>query len=179
MQGNLRVSADGSTSTVDYTFTWYTGGIPVAGPPIEPNNYELINIASGDYTVVVTDNTTGCYAEETYSLVTELVDLQVAVSSSPVTICITDDGSIFAAVTNTTSSYDYYWYIGDTTSSAADYTTQQVNGLPEGEYTVIAIDQSDAFCESPPLTVWVEDQKIFPDVSMSRDPATSSHFTNL
>ncbi len=165
-QGNLRVSADGSTSIADYTFTWYAGGTPVAGPPIVPNNYEAINLSGGDYTVEVTNNTTGCATTETYTLVTEVTEVLVAVSSSPITSCIADNGSIFAAVTNTTSTYDYYWYIGNDTLAAPDYTTQQVIDLPEGDYTVVLVDQADPFCKSRPATVRVENQQMIPEVSI-------------
>jgi gliding motility-associated-like protein len=164
--GNLRVQADGSLSTVDYTFEWYSGGTPVVGPPIEPNNYEIINLAGGDYTVIVTNNTTGCATTETYTLATDVTEIQVAVSSSPVTSCITENGSVFAAITNTTSTYDYYWYIGNDTLPAADFTTQQVMDLPEDDYTVVAVDQADAFCVSRPATVRVEDQRILPEISI-------------
>jgi len=175
VQGNLRVSADGSTSTTDYTFTWYAGGIPVVGPAIEPNNFEIINLAVGDYTVVVTNNTSGCTTEETFTLVTEVTELQVAVSSSPVTSCIADDGNVFASVTNANGSYDFFWYEGDEATGTADYTIQQVTGLSEGNYTVVVVDQNDSFCESAPLSVRIEDLKAYPEPLIANITSPSTH----
>jgi gliding motility-associated-like protein len=164
--GILRATADGSTSIIDYTFEWYAGGTPVVGPPFEPNNYEIVNQVAGDYTVVATNNTTGCSSEQTYTLETIITVLQVAVSSSPLTSCITDDGSVFAAISNSTGTYDFTWYNGQDVTAAPDYTTQAVNNLSEGDYTVVAVDQADAFCITRANTVFVEDAKIYPEITV-------------
>ena len=157
--GFLSVDADGSTNTTNYTFAWYTGGVPVAGAPFEPNNPEVSNQTTQSYTVGVTNVLSGCVTYETYTLTDVVAPVILSTSSSPVTNCDTDNGVAFAKVINTDSDYNYMWYTGNQTTpdlSNPEYTGQNWMGRSAGEYTVVAIDVHDADCVSDPFIITIQ-----------------------
>ena len=157
--GTLMVAADGLSDVVLYTYEWYSGGQPVGGAPIIANNFVASNLVVGTYTVVVTNNSTGCSSVESYTLQTEVVVPIVSASSEPVTNCDVPNGSLFATVINTVATYDYNWYAGTDTSVPPLFTGQTVDNVNPGLYTVIAIDQSDPGCISPEDTVTIQDSR--------------------
>ncbi len=177
--GTLVVTSDGVSDTNNYTYEWYVGGQPVSGSPFIANNFVADNLSAIEYTVVVTNNATGCSSAASYTLQTEVVTPFVSASSEPVTNCDAPNGSLFATVINTTATYDFNWYTGTDTSGSPDFTGQTVENMGPGTYTVIAIDQSDASCISEPDTVIIEDARfdgflveITPEAPLSNcDPA--------
>ena len=157
--GTLIVQSDGISDITLYTYEWYTGGQPVAGAPIVPNNFVASNLTDGTYTVVVINNATGCTSTASYTLQTEAVVPIVSASSEPVTNCDVPNGSLFATVINTVATYNYNWYTGTDTSAPAVFTGQTVDNVAPGLYTVIAVDQADPGCISLSDTVSVIDSR--------------------
>ncbi len=163
--GQLTVTAGGN-STSGYSFEWYAGTNPSGIVLATTNDLQGIALASGtiDHTVKVINNDNNCWAVDTYTLTLVVNEVLTSVSSSsPVTSCIIDDGSIFGTVTNDNSlEYGYAWFRGTATSGTPDFTGKQVNNLPAGNYTMIATDLADAFCQSQPQSVSLVDEKIIP-----------------
>ena len=165
--GELSVTADGSTNTTDYTFTWYEG-TDASGTLIPGNNPVINNItAGGNYYLEVTNNTTGCMSSAQYTLLTEIQDILLSANATDVTNCVNPDGTLFATVTSGNSNnYDYFWYIGSSVTSTPDYTGKNVTGLDMGDYTIVAVDQADPSCTSVPITLTIGDGRMYPELEL-------------
>lgn len=167
--GQLTVVATG-TSGGGYGFEWYNGP-SAAGTVVDSDaNLAGITVPGGQTevkrTVRVTNLSNNCKITETYTVPLIVNVVQATASASPLTNCITDDGSVFGAVTNDNASeYNYNWYDGDVPKPAADHTGQLANGLPAGRYTMVAVDIGDNFCVSEPRTVEVLDGRVLPVVT--------------
>ncbi len=163
--GNLNIIADGSINFSDYTFTWYEGST-ASGTVTEANNPILSNIAYTDqltYTVRVTNNTTNCYSDATYTFATDTVEIRAIASAVPLTSCVTPNGSLFSTVQNGAGPlYNYEWYSGSVIGTSPVFTTNEVLIAPIGMYTVVAKHPSLNFCTSVPGTVEVIDGRMYP-----------------
>lgn len=160
--GELHIAANSNTATT-YTYNWYAG--TSASGTIIDTDADLTGQPAGDYTVLVMNNTTFCTAQETYTLILEEESIPLTASASPITNCADDDGSVFATVTTSYSNnYTYNWSFGNSISSPADSIGKDVTGLPAGDYTVQAVDQSDATCVSPAITVTIIEQLVMPNL---------------
>jgi gliding motility-associated-like protein len=174
--GTLTVTADGSSNDSDYTFAWYTKNQPVRDTdiPFEANATEVFDLAPGDYTVQVTNNASHCVTYESYTMVTQLVDIQVAISTTPNTSCELPNGSVFARVSNSTGNHDFDWYIGSAVTNTPDYSAQTVSNLPAGQYTVVATNQNnDLGCVSAPVVVTVDGNKVLSEIVITASPVTN------
>lgn len=167
--GRLTATASG-TSASGFSFEWYNG--PTATGAIEGNTNDLQNIVvpSGQTqvtkTVKVINNTNNCWALDTYALPLVINTVIASASASPLTSCISNDGTVFGTVTNDTGvDYRYDWSIGTTPKASPDFTGSLVNALPAGSYTVVATDLLDPFCQSVPHTVSILDSRIIPVVA--------------
>lgn len=168
--GQLTVSSDGIMNTAQYTYSWYSGEHPV-GPELVSNNYEITGLAQGNYTVQVTNNSTGCQRNASYSLADDIIKPVLTASSTHVTNCLFDNGRMLARVINTLSDYDYYWYSGTDTTGALMYTGYDIRDASAGTYTVIGVDIHDAFCRTRPASVIVTAKKEWPDIEINLDAA--------
>lgn len=173
--GELHVMATGTGSS--YTYNWYQGAT-TGGTLVHTDtngDYTDITIPIGQldatYTVEVINNDNNCSVTDTYVLPLDTRPITISASASPLTNCDIDDGEVFAAVTSPgANNYLYNWFIGNAVKPATDFPSvaqpaKQVNGLPAGEYTVVAVDNSDAGCVTEPITVMIENQQIMPVVS--------------
>jgi hypothetical protein len=169
--GQLVVNASGN-STTGYTYSWYAGNT-ATGPVISSGTtVSGITIPIGqtsiDFTVEVINNSNQCSAKDTYVLPLDVVPVTISASAAPLSFCKTNNGVVFATVTSGNFSlYSYNWYNGNAVKPATDFTGRSNNTLPAGNYTVIAVDMADTFCQTATVTVTVTDQKIFPIVSAS------------
>jgi len=157
--GELHVNATAPATT--FSYNWYNGAdtsgtIAQTGP-------DYLNLSEGIYTVEIIDNTSNCIYTETYELVTEVNTVNISSSSSPVSNCDTPNGSVFATVTSP-GSYSYTWTDANGNNVG---TTKEVTGLPEGEYTVVATDDSDAFCEAS-ATVSITNEQMIPQLTLEQ-----------
>jgi hypothetical protein len=167
------------TNASNYDYAWYAG--PAAsGQPIQGETSNVlsgISIPNGGteitFTVLVTNTNNDCTASQPYTLTLDIVPVAITGSGRPLTNCNVDDGSLFATVTNGNSfGYDYNWYIGTQVKTTPDFPQgKQVDGLPDGDYTVVAVSTLDNFCQSVPLTVTITKEQVFPVVSASAQAA--------
>jgi large repetitive protein len=175
LTGQLTVNATGSSGS-GYTYNWYLGAS--ASGPVVGNNPTLagITIPGGrsdiTYTVEVINNDNQCQAVDTYILPLEVSPIELSASAAPLTSCDTDDGVVFAAVTTPNGNdYNYNWFIGNAVKPMTDFPAvaqpaKQINNLTAGDYTVVAVDNSDAGCETQPITVTIENQQVMPSVTI-------------
>jgi len=153
--GELHVNAVGAST---YSYNWYDGTSPSG--PVAQAGADYIGLAAGDYTVEVIDDATNCRVDDTYTLELEVNPVNLTASATPVTQCDTPNGTLFATVTSA-GSYSYVWTDNGGNAVA---TGTDVSNLTAGDYTVVATDNTDSFCENT-TTVTITDEQVFPNVT--------------
>jgi gliding motility-associated-like protein len=120
--GHLASAAQGGVSP--YTYFWSTFS----------NNYEILALSEGSYTVNVTDNN-GCVASETFIL---SPDFEITSSTSTTLVsCIgASDGTAIIQASGGTSPYFYSWNDGSINFS----TNDTIIGLSPGLYACVITD---------------------------------------
>ncbi len=121
--GEVTISINGGSG--DYTYSW-EGGMPTRG-----------NLSSGTYSLLVTDNRTGCRTPVVFTLVDALEELaMIAIEETiPATCPLVADGEVLFAteVTNIpTTALD--------TIISNGFTNFQNGQLPQGDYCLSIID---------------------------------------
>lgn len=115
-------TASPSGGTAPYTYSWAPGGM---------TTQTISGLCPGSYTVTVTD-AGGCTATQTVSVGQPPALMANTSSVSP--LCAGDcNGSVTASPVGGTSPYTYVW-------SPGGQTTQTVNNLCAGSYTVVVSD---------------------------------------
>jgi hypothetical protein len=181
MQGTLQVQATGSGAATN-TISWYNGA--TATGPVIRNGVTLdgITVPGGfsetTKTVLIQNTANNCRVVDSYKLPLIVNVVRASASSSPLTSCITNDGSVFGTVVNDVlvratpmivSNYDLNWYNGTSVKASADFTADPtvsllVSSLGEGDYTFQAVDTRDNFCKSPSITVTITKEQEMPVV---------------
>jgi hypothetical protein len=101
-------------------------------------------LMAGSYDVTVTD-TVGCTADASVTI-TEPMEITVALDSLMDAACAGDStGAIMISVSGGTAGYTYSWSNGD--------TTQDLSGIPAGDYTGVITDANGCVLTSPILNV--------------------------
>lgn len=165
--GELHALASGN-STAGYTYSWFQGSD--TSSPVVSNNPSLtgITIPSGQsdvtFTVEAVNNSNNCSRTETFTLPLKVIAVELTASTTPLTFCDRDNGTVFANVLNG-DNYQYQWFMGDAVTATPDFTGKYNNTLRAGNYTVVAIDNGDAFCTSAPTTVTIENEHVIPAVT--------------
>lgn len=175
--GELHVMATG-TSASGYTYNWYEGN-GTGGTLVHTSangDYTGITFPPGQldmtYTVEVINNDNMCSVTDTYLLPLEVMPITISATAGPLTSCDADDGQVFATVTTAGSNnYTYLWFNGSAVKATTDFPlvpqpAKTISSLPAGEYTVIAVDNSDGGCSTEPVTVVIENQQIMPVVTV-------------
>ncbi|WP_415373958.1 ice-binding family protein [Patiriisocius sp. Uisw_017] len=124
--GDGTATANPTGGTPSYTYSWNT-------TPVQTTQ-TITGLSAGTYIVTVTDDN-GCVA--TASTVVNpgtCNNLAVIASSTPVTCNGFSDGSIIANVTGGVGPFTYSW------NTTPVQTTQTINGLTAGVYTVTVTD---------------------------------------
>ena len=116
-----------SGGTAPYTYNWTLAGAPFA------TTQNLSTLSAGTYTVVVTD-ANNCTETTTVTLTEPAAAISLSTTQINVSCHAGSDASIDLSVSGGTSPYTYAW------DDAATTTTQDVNGLPVGTYTVVVTD---------------------------------------
>ena len=130
-------SATATGGVEPYTYQWSPGG---------ETTQNISGLASGSYTVTVTD-ANGCTETATVTVNPgSCHNLSISGTSSPVTCNGESNGSVSAVVTNGVGPFTYSW---DTLPN----TTPNVNNLPAGSYTVTVTDQTTLCTQSTTITV--------------------------
>ncbi len=132
---NTSVVLQGSSTTPSVNYQW------IAGPLSQ--NY-TVN-ATGIYTLVVTEQSTGCSSNATVTVV-QLPILHLVASAS--SICFSSTVSSATAVAaNGIGPYTYLW------NDANNQSTPTATALPLGTYVVIVTDQGTGCVKSKIVTV--------------------------
>jgi len=118
--GSIDLSVSGGT--VGYSYLWSNGA----------TTQDISGLAAGNYSVTVTD-ANGC-TETTSVTITQPSAIALSTSQVNVTCKGDSDGSIDLTVSGGTGAYTYSWSNGP--------TTQDINALAAGAYTVTATDAS-------------------------------------
>ena len=117
--GSIDINPSGGSG--DYSYIWTNGEI----------SQDLTNISADNYSVWVTDNTTGCSKQATFTVVDD--DGPVASVTAVNVSCSTGtNGSVDLTVTDGTPGYTYLWSNGA--------TTEDLSGLTVGTYNVVVTD---------------------------------------
>ncbi|MGW8123323.1 PKD domain-containing protein [Roseivirga echinicomitans] len=110
--------ADG---TAPYSFLWSNGA----------TTEDLVNVAAGDYTVIITD-AAGCFISRNITIAEPAEVLVLSGTAIDITCNGANNGSIDFTVTGGIAPYSYEWNTGA--------TSQDVSGLDAGVYTVKVTD---------------------------------------
>lgn len=114
----------GAGGTPGYTYLWTPGGMTTNA---------VNNLATGTYTVVVTDNN-GC-TSTAFATINEPAPLTLTTSAIDVNCNSGNDGVASVAVSGGTPNYNYAW-----TPSGGNTDTE--TGLTAGTYTVVVTDNN-------------------------------------
>ncbi len=177
------LTASVSTDPMDFTFTWHENDINgnVIGTTGGVNGEIANQLPAGQYTLLISDNTTGC-TNVLPATVNDDITLPVidAVTSTPSTGCGTaSNGTVSTTVNSGSTDETLYYFRWENTDDALvlSDTSATVGGLKPGHYQVTVTDRSTA-CSSGPAGAQVWNSRIIPDPVLSPvhdtscDPAT-------
>ncbi|MCX2746134.1 gliding motility-associated C-terminal domain-containing protein [Mangrovivirga sp. M17] len=156
-----------------YSFEWFRG------PNTLPSNsigtgISQAGLASNIYTVVVTNDMTGCTGTNQIFLPENLEYPSLSLNKiNDYTRCDYPDGELEAAVTHSNpANVTVNWYNSSSVENTVDNTGLNYTDLYDGDYTVQAVDNVTG-CESQPATITVEDRRVYPLVTETITDVTS------
>ncbi len=117
-------TALGSGGTVPYTYLWTTGD----------NTPTIGGLDNGTYSVTVVD-VNGCTAFQSFTINAESNAPSLITSQSNISCNGDTDGSIDLSINNGMPPFNYSWNNGE--------TSEDLNNLPPGNYTVVVTDSND------------------------------------
>ena len=164
--GQLTATA---TSSGIYAFEWYRG--TSAAGTILGTNAVLSGVSTGNYTVKIINEATGCFVTLSES-VDRIVPAVLITTDGPTTLqtsCTPANASVSVQLSSPLFSgptpvgflqnLTYEWYRGQTIDPAnliPSETSETLSGVTSGFYTVIATESSSG-CQSLPFTVQLSD----------------------
>jgi gliding motility-associated-like protein len=147
--GSVFVSV--TSGTPAYTFNW-------TGPAgfINPGTEDLVNVPTGTYTLNVIDAASCTAGPVNFTVEEPVLPLTLSGVASDILCFGANNGSIDISVSGGTSPYTYNWNNGSSQFSSS----QDVNGLSAGNYSVIVSDANgcsanDSFTISEPTELTV------------------------
>ncbi len=169
LTGFLEIQVQGNAPS-GYDINWReddASGAIIAGASNQTrlNDLTINGNFTGDqksYNIEAINRDTQCRTNVTYELILEIVPIRLTASVTPVTSCddLNPDGTLFATITSGFSNnYNYNW----TGPGGTTFTGKNVAGVGMGDYTITAVDMSDAFCTTDSTLTIMSDQ-IFPEV---------------
>jgi len=163
---------DGSdTLTTGYSFEWFYQEDPKIPSFIQRTGAIANNLESREYTVLITENSTGCDTTINAEVPNAVSIPTVTVNKIADVLSCTDPNSGIAEanVGGVTNGYRFEWYAGPSIGSGPpNFTGSTVNTLAVGAYTVQAID-SITSCPSDPANVIINDLTTTPDLLVTVD----------
>lgn len=140
--GSASATIDGGSA--GYTFEWYNGSSPKPTADFTGANYQ--NLIAGEYTLVVTNNSTKCSSDPmTVTIIQTVPPVVSATVTSNQTSCdpLLPTGTASASVAGLTTGYTFEWFKGQNTLPANRVaTTPNATGLTNTTYTVKATDDA-------------------------------------
>ncbi|WP_375580075.1 gliding motility-associated C-terminal domain-containing protein [Marivirga tractuosa] len=156
--GAISVTAEGGTSGFD--FQWFNGSSTAASDEITPSpGASISGLNAGTYTVLATDQTTGCSETYEHTVLDNRVTPVPTTTITDQTQCDPLNGEIQASVGGTTAGYNFYWFDGNIAApdiSSPDRTGATISGLVAGNYTLVVEDDASK-CLSSTQVLTVED----------------------
>ncbi|CAE7949138.1 unnamed protein product, partial [Symbiodinium sp. KB8] len=150
---NGQIDITPSTSGVEpsaYGVNAYAGSVVDVGNEILQNAsftglVSMTALSSGNYTIEVTNNDTGCQSVVTVTVNDNLTSPSVNTGSVIIaeeSLATGNDGSIDVSgqVTGGSGSYTYQWYIGNTNSTPTGTNSPTLTGLTAGNYSLEVTD---------------------------------------
>lgn len=165
--GELRVRIFKDTTEVtdysEYAFQWYTGTSASYTPISGATNYNLIGLAEGDYTAIVTNTRKGCVGLPVDTTIVRLGnDPEVIINVlSHQTVCNPQNGALEAQVTGGNLGYTFEWF--DIALNPLGITGPTANNLVAGNY-LVRVSKDGCAKNSLPQTV---DGPSIPDAQAS------------
>ncbi|GEM_PF-1220249 len=167
--GTISVSVDQSTE--GFSFDWYSG-TGVESSPIH-TGASISQISGGTYTVVATSTTgseKGCYSSLTTSIIDDIDELSLTLTSTPTTNCESPNGTVEVEKFTVDGQevpirgiYEIEWstnlFFGSILS-----TRESLSNLPEMEYFA-RVTNAVTGCETGTVSVRVESE--FPTIEAS------------
>ena len=194
LNGSVTASVSGGVSGDTYTYTWYKGQSTAAANEIAAASTPgLASLAAGDYTVVATDNTTGCTANNYATILQKQVFPTVdktKLTANPNSICaatggVQYNGSITASagivaydgstVASPYTGFQFTWYKGSTATGTAYATTATptLTNLNGGDYTmVVTATATDCAVQIPPMVSVLNSPETF-TITPNPTPSTN------
>lgn len=149
--GSATATESGATGSV--TYTWSTSPAQTTAT--------ASNLAAGNYTVTVLDQTSGCTVSGSGTVGTNIPAVSVSISSSnDVTSCDAANGSATATGSGGAGAFGYVW------STSPAQTTATATGLAAGNYTVTATS-SNGCTASASVTIGTNTATVTVDVTTS------------
>ncbi|MTI20429.1 hypothetical protein E1176_05285, partial [Fulvivirga sp. RKSG066] len=160
---------------VCFTFVWFKTS-DIGGDTIAIGN-EAKGLSADSYTVIVTDDNSGCTntLTEVVEQESEIPTVQANIVSEITDCSDLNGGEITAFVAGENSNkYEFNWYIGSSVKPSPDYGNQEtITNLTAGQYTVTA-ERKSTKCISDPLTVTINDLTTNPSVNITIDNEQTS-----
>lgn len=193
-EGSVKVTVTnpGSAPTLTYDYTWTT---PVVSPILNAasNGDGLLaddnfaNLSDGSYTVLVRNNTSGCFGTAQTIITKEATPIVITNASTVDQMICNPDGSVTVGpndilvggmVDSDHTRFDFTWTRGDVTTIVAgpapDVDVLDINNLPTisaGSYFVKVKKlpglNPGSGCESAPFRVDILDKSIDPTVTLT------------
>ncbi|MGC4023348.1 MAG: gliding motility-associated C-terminal domain-containing protein [Cyclobacteriaceae bacterium] len=160
----------------NYQIVWHNGALATDPVITGASSPSITQLNGGNYTVVITETTSGCASAPSTGIVTNTPQLPtITTSQTPSTNCVAGKENGVAQVSSVVSSstsFSYQWYTGSNTSSiitgAINATLQNLQGGPTSDYTVLVTDLVSG-CQNT-ATVLVTDGKVVPLISPNTTP---------
>ncbi len=161
----------------DYTITWSDSNGNAISTTVDAAQMTISaeGLEAGSYTIVATNNATGCTTVDIVRLADDRPPFVLLPSSAPNLNCDNPNGSVNVRVQQVGTfvrDAEFFWFIGDVENpdiNNPDYTGVDPDGLEQGIYTVIARGTEDPSCISERATVEVEDGTVPPDYTVVVD----------
>ncbi|MTI38874.1 gliding motility-associated C-terminal domain-containing protein, partial [Fulvivirga lutimaris] len=175
--GQLSATADGGR-VGGFDFRWHAGTDTTS--TVIGNQNRLIGQGAGVFTVVVTNQTSGCIAV----MSGEITDGTLpAPTPTPELIsdrqsCIEPDGSLNVSVDGETAGYTFNWYDDADGGGTMISDNPFIINLDIGNYSVVAINNTTG-CESLPANISVGDARLDPEFTFETEGSKCDEDTGL
>jgi gliding motility-associated-like protein len=178
---DVKLEANVTGGTAPYTYSWEKDGTALAG--VTTDSYTMFGISpsqAGKYKVTVTDDN-GC--------VSAVDSVQVTVNGAPTVtfdtsktvnevcdgeqVTLRADGADGVVSGNDSISYKYIWYYKGSVIpgvNAIQYSFAGNNGVNDGAYEVVAVDDNGNGCSSAPASITVNVYSL-PNATLTANPA--------
>ncbi|MEX2234167.1 MAG: VCBS repeat-containing protein, partial [Cyclobacteriaceae bacterium] len=165
--GELRVRIfKAGVEVVDYSqygFQWYTGTAASYSPIAGATNYNILGLAEGDYTAIVTNIAKGCVGLPVDTLIVRQgndPDVVINVTSHQ-TVCNPPNGELQAQITGGNTGFTFEWF--DIALNPLGISGPTATGLVAGNY-LVRVSKDGCTKNSLPQTV---DGPVIPDAQAS------------